>query len=125
MNGVDVSSLLLIEDSADSEGDSGFFSSMAANIGHNEDDAESCTCDSPGSCSLFEDGEGHEDEKGCDDEVNSCGSDWNFSTMWLSDTECSSPLVVEDVEETRTVKVNVNDVEDKLFWEICMAVGYP
>jgi hypothetical protein len=23
------------------------------------------------------------------------------------------------------VNVNLNDVDDKLFWEICMEVGYP
>ena len=67
--------------------------------------------------------------EGSADEDEHCGSEWNSSTMWLSDAaleiECSSPLVVEDEEETRIVKVNVNDVEDKIFWEICMAVGYP
>lgn len=134
MNGImDVSSWLLIEDSADSEGDSGCFSLCPCNIGHKEDDAESCTCDPAGMCGIFEDGEGHEGEKGCGefcaDEDEHCGSEWNSSTMWLSDAaleiECSSPLVVEDEEETRIVKVNVNDVEDKIFWEICMAVGYP
>ncbi|RDX99526.1 hypothetical protein CR513_17408, partial [Mucuna pruriens] len=131
MNGMDVSSWLLIEDSADSEGDSGIFSlypcNKVANTGHNEDDAESCTCDTAGICGIFEDGEGHEDEKGRGDEDEGGGSDWSSSTMWMSDAalemECSSPLVVEDEVETRIVKVNVNDVEDKIFWEICMAVG--
>ncbi|KAL2341181.1 hypothetical protein Fmac_009121 [Flemingia macrophylla] len=133
---MDVSPWLLIEDSADSEGDSVFFSpcpgNLVANICHHEDDAESCTCETTGIFDIFEDGEGH-DEKGsgefCGDENESCGSDWNSSTMWSSDTavgiECSSPLVVEDEVETRIAKVNVNDVEDKMFWEICMAVGYP
>ncbi|TKY72030.1 hypothetical protein E2542_SST00764 [Spatholobus suberectus] len=139
MNGKDVSSWLLIEDSADSEGDSGFFTlypcNIVANIGHNEDDAESCTCDTAGVCGLFEDGEDHEDEKGCGefcgDEDEGCDSEWSSSTVWLSESdaaleiECSSPLVVEDEGETRIVKVNVNDVEDKIFWETCMAVGYP
>lgn len=132
-NGMDVSSWLLIEDSADSEGDSGFFSlcpcKIVANIGQNEDDAESCTCDTAGMCGLFEDGEGHEDEKGCGefcgDEDESCDSDWSMSDAVL-EIECSSPLAGTDDEvETRIVKVNVNDVEDKIFWEICMEVGYP
>ncbi|KAJ1428829.1 hypothetical protein SESBI_08939 [Sesbania bispinosa] len=138
MDVMDVSSLLLIEDSADSEGDSGFFSlypsSIAANIGHIEDDAESCTCDTAAICSLFKGGEGHEDDQGSSGEFCGCGdnrngSDCSSSTMWLSDTaleiECSSPFLVDDEEETRMVKVNVNDVDDKLFWEICIAVGYP
>nr|KYP62830.1 hypothetical protein KK1_017385 [Cajanus cajan] len=123
---MDVSSWLLIEDSADSEGDSGFSSlcpcNIVANIGHNEDDAESCTCDTAGTCGLYEDGEGHEDEM-------MSGSDCSSSTMWISDAtlaiECSSPLVDEDEGKTRIVKVDVNDVEDKIFWEICMEVGYP
>lgn len=134
MNIMDISSLLLIEDSADSEGDTGFFSlcpsTIAANnIGHNEDDAESCTCDTAGVCSLFKGGEGHEDDQGsgefCGGEDDNYGSDFS---MWLSEEalemECSSPFV-EDEVGTRTGKVNVNEVEDKLFWEICMAVGYP
>ncbi|BAT87368.1 hypothetical protein LR48_Vigan09g217500 [Vigna angularis] len=111
MKGIDVSSWLLVEDSGDSEGDTGFFS-LLYQVVSNDDDAESCTCDTAGTCGLSEDVEGGEDE------------------MWLSDTsleiECSSsPLVVEDEVETRIVKVNVNDVEDKIFWETCMAVGYP
>jgi len=138
MKGVDVSSWFLIEDSADSEGDTGFFSllypnNIVANTGYNEDDAESCTRDTAGTCGLCGDGEGGEDENGygefCGDEDEGCGSGWSNSTMWLSDAslevECSSPLVVEDEVETRIVKVNVNDVEDKIFWETCMAVGYP
>lgn len=137
MNETDVScsSLLLIEDGADSEGDSiGFFTLYSAdNIGHKEEDAESCTCDCDidGICSLVKE---DEDVKGsgefcCVD--CSCFS----STMWLSEAtmkiECSSsPLLLVDEdeeEETRMVdvNVNVNDVDDKLFWEICMAVGYP
>lgn len=110
MKCIDVSSWLVVEDSADSEGDIGFFS-LVYQVVSNEDDAESCTCDTAGSCGLSEDVEGGEDEM------------WQSDT-WL-ETECSSPLVVEDEVETRILKVNVNDVEDKIFWETCMAVGYP
>jgi len=128
MNDMDVScsSLLLIEDSADSEGDLiGFFTLYpAANyFGHKEDDAESCTCecDNDGMCSLVKE---NEDDKGSGE--FGCFS----STMWLSDAtmeiECSSsPLLVDDEEEIGMVNVNLNDVDDKLFWEICMEVGYP
>jgi hypothetical protein len=116
MNDMDIScsSLLLIEDSADSEGDSvGFFTLYhAANIGHKEDDAESCTYehDIDGICSLIKE---DEDDKGSDE--------------FFCDGECSSsPLLDDDdYEETRMVNVNLNDVDDKLFWEICMEVGYP
>jgi hypothetical protein len=134
MNDMDVpcSSLLLIEDSADSEGDLiGFFTLYpAANyIGHKEEDAESCTyeCDIDDMYSLVkeDDNDKGSDEFCCVD--CSCSS----STMWLSDAaleiECSSsPLLVDDDdEEIRLVNVNVNDVDDKLFWEICMEMGYP
>ncbi|AES64283.1 hypothetical protein MtrunA17_Chr2g0286631 [Medicago truncatula] len=138
MNDMDVScsSLLLIEDSADSEGDLiGFFTLYpAANyIGHKEEDAESCTyeCDIDDMYDLVKE---DDNDKGshefcCVDCSCSCSS----STMWLSDAaleiECSSsPLLVDDDdEEIRmvNVNVNVNDVDDKLFWEICMEVGYP
>lgn len=121
MNNMDVScsSLLLIEDGADSEGDSiGFFTLYpAAIIGHTEEDAESCTCDCDikDICSLLK-----EDE---DEDVKWPGE------LGFVDYSCStSPLLLvdeEEEEETRMVNVNVNDVDDKLFWEICMAVGYP
>ena len=128
MNDMDVScsSLLLIEDSADSEGDPvGFFTLYpAANyFGHKEDDAESCTyeCDIDDMYSLLKE----------DDNDKGSGEFGCFSsTMWLSDAtmeiECSSsPLLVDDEEEIGMVNVNLNDVDDKLFWEICMEVGYP
>ncbi|GAU37714.1 hypothetical protein TSUD_382070 [Trifolium subterraneum] len=117
MNDMDIScsSLLLIEDSADSEGDSlGFFTLYhATNIGHKEDDAESCTYEhdiDDGICSLIKE---DEDDKGSDEFC--CDGEW-FSSPLLDD---------DDDEETRMVNVNLNDVDDKLFWEICMEVGYP
>lgn len=140
---ISCSSLLLIEDSADSEGDhTDFFtlypfSSTATNIfGHKEEDAESCTCDCEcdiaNLCSLVK-----EDEDGQrSDELVGDGDD-NYCldcSMWLSDEaseemECSfsSNFLIDDDddEESRMVEVDVNDVDDKLFWEICMAVGYP
>ncbi|CAJ2658560.1 unnamed protein product [Trifolium pratense] len=121
MNDMDVScsSLLLIEDSADSEGDSvGFFTLyQAANIGHKEDDAESCTYEhdiDDGICSLIkEDGDNKGSGEFC------CDEEWSSSSPLLDDDDD------DDDEETRMVNVNLNDVDDKLFWEICMEVGYP
>lgn len=128
MNVVDVSSWFLIEEIADSEGDSGYPSTIAANIGYSEDDAESCTCDSTGICSQFKDQEDDQWWSGefCADEDDIHGLD---CSMWLSDSEleieCSSHFLVDDKEETRMVKVNMNEVDDKLFWEICIEMGYP
>ncbi|CAK8530964.1 unnamed protein product [Lathyrus sativus] len=137
MNNTDVScsSLLLIEDSADSEGDSiGFFTLYpAANIGHTEEDAESCTCDCDcdidGICSLVKE---DEDVKGSGEFCWVDCSCFNSSMLMLEATMeigcSSSPLLLVDEDEeveTRMVEVNVNDVDDKVFWEMCMAVGYP
>ncbi|KAJ1395168.1 hypothetical protein SESBI_33539 [Sesbania bispinosa] len=127
---MDVSSWLLIEVSADSEVDSAFFplclSSIAANTGNNEDDTESCNCDTASICGLPKDGACHEDDQGfgesCGDEDVSYVSDCSNSTMWMS------IATLEDEVETKIGKVNINNVkemEDRLFWETCMAVGYP
>ncbi|KAF7837169.1 hypothetical protein G2W53_005651 [Senna tora] len=104
MNGtVDVSSWLLMEDSADSEADSGFLSlypSTAAIVGHNEDDAESCNYDTDDIYGLSEVGDGHEDDGHVD-------------------------IFSVEQEEMNMGEVNVHELEDRLFWETCMAVGYP
>lgn len=125
MNGVDISSWLLIEDSADSEEDSGIFSlypSTAFISGHNEDDAESCNYDTDGKCGLSEFDDDHDFG---DDNIESDSGD---SIMWLPSTtlECFSSLPVKDEDdEMKMGEVNVHDLEDRLFWEVCMEVGYP
>lgn len=128
-----MSSLLLIEDSADSEEQyPGFFSlcpsSIAAKTGDNEDDGESCcNCDSTDTasiCGLPKDGAGNKDDHGIgefcggeEDESYEC--DGGNPTLWMSIE------ALEDEAETRNGEVNVNELEDRLFWEMCMAVGYP
>ncbi|KAK7292326.1 hypothetical protein RIF29_08104 [Crotalaria pallida] len=115
MNSVDVSSWLLIEDSADSEEDySGFFfSSMCPN----EDDKAS-------TCGLSNDGAGHQEDEGINEDESSYAYDNEVvggnSTLWMSIG------ALEDEAETRIGdEVNVNELEDRVFWEMCMAVGYP
>lgn len=144
MNGVDVSSWLLMEDSADSEADSGLFSlypSTGTIAGHNEDDAESCNYDTDGIYGLSEVGDGHEDDQEAGEfschEDNMDELDSQSSMTWQSDaaSECFSPLPVEDEreeikmevdkKETKIGGVNFRELEDRLFWETCMAVGYP
>nr|KYP58036.1 hypothetical protein KK1_004326 [Cajanus cajan] len=107
---MDVSALLLAEDSADSEDDYAFFTVCPSSIAityDNEDDAESCSCDTISTCDLPKDGEGHEDYKGF---AEFCGNE---------------AAALEDEAETRIGEVIVNELEDRLFWESCMAVGYP
>ncbi|KAG5038989.1 hypothetical protein JHK86_019829 [Glycine max] len=105
---MDVSALLLTEDSADSEDDYGFFSVCPSSIAisdDNEDDAESCSCDTTTStCGLPKDGE---DDQGF---AEFCGNE---------------VTALEDEAEIRIDQVIVNESEDRLFWETCMAVGYP
>ncbi|KAK7363640.1 hypothetical protein VNO77_05790 [Canavalia gladiata] len=118
MTSMDVSPLLLIEDSADSEDDSGFFTLCPSSIiGENEDDAESCNCDTASTCGIPKDGEGHEDDQGFEESYDD--EDGGNSNMWMS------VAAFEDEAETRIGEVNVNGSEDRLFWETCMAVGYP
>ncbi|KAL2339093.1 hypothetical protein Fmac_013539 [Flemingia macrophylla] len=107
---MDLSALLLIEDSADSEEDYVLLTVCPNSIAityANEDDAESCCCDTTSTCGLSEDDEGHEDDK----EFAEFGS--------------NEVAVLEDEAETRVGEVIANELEDRLFWESCMAVGYP
>ena len=144
MNGVDVSLWLHMEDSADSEADSSFpslYPSTAIIADYDEDDAESCNYDIDGIYGLSEDGDSCEDDQdsgefSCDEDYID-GLDSQSSMIWQSgDTsECFSPLPVEDEQEemkievdqeaTKTGGVNFRELEDRLFWETCMAVGYP
>ncbi|KAI9114838.1 hypothetical protein K1719_013851 [Acacia pycnantha] len=138
MNGVDVSSWLLMEDSADSEADSGSFSlyhGTATIAGYDDDDAESCNYDTDGKYGVHEDDQNsgefscHEDNM---DELDS-----QSSMIWQSDatSECFSALPVEDEQEKMKIEVDqkemkiggvkFRELEDRLFWETCMAVGYP
>ncbi|KAI4345503.1 hypothetical protein L6164_012619 [Bauhinia variegata] len=130
MNTVDVSSWLLFEDSADSEADSGFSTlhlSIAAVADADEDDAESCISDKDGIYDLPMVADSHEDDQ--EVEFSSDEDDRNFcsSTVWLSDAAlgCICPLALEDEGETKMTEVNINELEDRLFWETCIAVGYP
>ncbi|KAK7387849.1 hypothetical protein VNO78_22645 [Psophocarpus tetragonolobus] len=103
---MDVSPLLLIEDSADSEDDYGFFTVCPSSIAitdDNEDDAESCSYDTIGTCDQPKEGEGHELEN----------NDQGFAQFFGTEEEA----------ETRIGEILVNELEDRLFWETCMAVG--
>ncbi|MED6121677.1 hypothetical protein PIB30_032445 [Stylosanthes scabra] len=107
---MDMSPLLLIEDTADSEGDTtGFFITHCpdAEEATNNDDAESCTSDN--------------------NDYNNCSHMWISSEEMKCSTSSPDDFLVDedDDEEVESNKVDVNEVEDKLFWEICIAMGYP
>ncbi|KAE8677626.1 hypothetical protein F3Y22_tig00111504pilonHSYRG00039 [Hibiscus syriacus] len=113
---VDVSRFFLFEHSGDSELDSESpmdITMATAVIGGDEDDAESCSCDMIGTerhddfygaiLRLLDD-DGDEDLIGCNDE--------------------------DRVEEEPDSGIDLcgeamDRMEDRLFWETCMAVGYP
>ncbi|KAL4320720.1 hypothetical protein HN51_064854 [Arachis hypogaea] len=103
---MDMSPSLLIEDTADSEGDTiGFFITLCpVEATNNDDDAESCTSDN---------NDHHNDSHVC------------ISSKEMKCSSSSPDFLVDDDEEVESIKVNVNEVEDKVFWEICIAVGYP
>ncbi|MED6156939.1 hypothetical protein PIB30_018861 [Stylosanthes scabra] len=108
---MDMSPLLLIEDTADSEGETtGFFITLcpdAEEATNNNDDAESCTSGS--------------------NDYNNCSHMWISSEEMMKCSSSSPDFFVEDDddEEVESIRVDVNEVEDKLFWEICIAMGYP
>ncbi|CAJ1941120.1 unnamed protein product [Sphenostylis stenocarpa] len=102
---MDLSALLLFEDSADSEDDYVFFTVNIAITGDNEDDAESCNCDTTSTSDLPKDGEGQEDDEGFGE---FCGNN-----------------EVAELEAEAERRIFVNESEDRLFWETCMEVGYP
>lgn len=130
---VDVSSYLLMEDSADSEAD--FVQSEVAavcSVSGEDDDAESCSCDSS------EVSGSHADD--CDDRDSR--DQWNnpsqrSSVVWASDREDGHASTDVNEEEEPWVdsaggsggedlsKGEMDAMEDKVFWETCMTIGYP
>ncbi|KDP40038.1 hypothetical protein JCGZ_02036 [Jatropha curcas] len=121
---VDLSSFLLVEGSADSEGLLKLCEdvNMDCDYGEEEeeeddDDAESCSCDTTTllevcCCSEFD-----EADKDCSDgqEPSSC--------RWMLEFTCDKE---GEEEVSKSVSKEVMDqMEDTLFWETCLAVGYP
>ena len=129
-NSIDMSSFLLLEDSADSEVDC--FASHSINpdriAAAKDEDAESCSCDCEEhvtyevfECRVEEeekkeDGGGGGDEEDDDDDDDGCWESWRSCKMGLPNAG-----LAEEEEESKVIA----DMDDKLFWETCMAVGYP
>lgn len=137
-NAIDVSEFFLIEYSADSETDSATDTASKSSLepcdGLGDDDAESRTCDSSSIDCL-----------GCD-----IAEEYACSSTRLNGTGCLNRqpelgdvgFVLEDEggggeeEEKEEAmweeddggglrKEEMDAMEDRLFWETCMAVGYP
>lgn len=120
LNGVDHNlSFLFLEDSADSDDD--FTTLIRKNReGYAEDDAESCSCEkSDGHDLLSEDIEDRNGGNRLNDLVGvSCWRNCGHMGM--------SPYVVEEGEEVSKInETNTEEMVDRIFWETCMAVGYP
>jgi len=128
----DMSSYLLMEESADSEADFVQSEFNAICGGSDDDDAESCSCD------TGEVSGSHED----DFDGQDSGDQWNnlshgSSIVWASDREDGHVSMGVDEEEESWVnsgggsggrglsKEEMDAMEDKDFWETCMAIGYP
>ncbi|KAJ0093968.1 hypothetical protein Patl1_25547 [Pistacia atlantica] len=129
-NVVDVSSFLLVEETADNFLNCQMFHSMVITV--DEDDAESCSCDtSEMQASVHEVFDYDIDEADCefgevDESERSCSS----CKMWLSAD--GSGYLSKEQGEAESIWVDINlsrqvkdEMEDRLFWETCMAVGYP
>ncbi|KAK3417726.1 hypothetical protein EUGRSUZ_H03671 [Eucalyptus grandis] len=130
----DMSSYLLMEESADSEVDfvqSKVTANCGGSIDDGDDDAESCSCDAREVSGSYVDD--------CDN--RDPGDQWNnlrqgSSTVWVSDREDEHMSRDEDEDESWVdsgsgsgsrdlSKKETDATEDKVFWETCMAIGYP
>ncbi|OMO98382.1 hypothetical protein COLO4_13956 [Corchorus olitorius] len=136
---VDVSCFLLVEDSGDSElerqGNMDIIATMAADNYHDEGDAESCSCDTSERLDDFYDElvqlDDHHDQgfKDCKllDPIAADG--WSScSKIWSIDEALGSTLSVDDQEQSFGINLCrevMDGMEDRLFWETCIAVGYP
>jgi len=147
---VDVSPSLLFEDIADSDQtDAGADHKTHAGdaiAGRDDQDAESCSCDASDGTPGFDD---HDEVLDCDEQDSgaSNGSDHGDDHYVQSTSSCFSDVALgclsreegEDHEETNIGEISKGDpseksqktemikdeMEDRLFWETCMAVGYP
>ncbi|XVF66305.1 hypothetical protein PTKIN_Ptkin10aG0024500 [Pterospermum kingtungense] len=117
---VDVSCFLLVEDSGDSELDCGPKSMEIAAADH-EDDAESCCCDTISIERLDDFYE--ETILQLDEDVQ------DFIDCEEALGYISADQEVEDDEDPwfgiNLCREVMDGMEDMMFWETCMAVGYP
>lgn len=122
---VDISCFFLVEESGDSEAD--YVVDIAGDAGGDDsDDAESC-CHNTMEIQMVDDFD-HEDVVVCDDhcqEFSGCDEpSWRSAKVWRMDsTEEGEEEVVFGISRRR--REVMDGMEDKHFWETCIAAGYP
>lgn len=142
---VDVSPSLLFEDIADSDQtDAGANKIHAGDAiaGRDDQDAESCSCDAsddgtPGfddhevlDCDEQDSGASNGSDHGDDhyeQSTSSCFSDVDLGCLSREKGEDEEKNIVEINKDDPSEKTEIikDEMEDRLFWETCMAVGYP
>ncbi|CAK7332893.1 unnamed protein product [Dovyalis caffra] len=121
---LDVSSFLLVEGSADSEADYGlpklYLDVTIACDDDDDDDAESCSCDTTDHVHGFDEAFEVDDHR---------EPSWSGCKMILRDAALDCMIIEEGEEESKVDnnlrKEVVDAMEDRLFWETCLAAGYP
>ncbi|XP_058076351.1 uncharacterized protein LOC131224930 [Magnolia sinica] len=127
---VDVSSLSIFEASGDSEGGHDLITATEHNISYvgivAADDAESCTSDSSDICEyqVNDDGNGDEGDHEGDDDYDGGDDQWTNREMGFGGGAVEVGQEEEGVVDSGR-RVPLNEMEDKLFWEACLAMGYP
>lgn len=133
---VDVSSFLLVEGSADSEADCGLLKlceDVIMACDYDDEDAESCSCDTVDSLEVFDyDGTGGDQDCSGYDEAKAnkeCAEERNWCRLWLGVAGLEYMSTENGEEESKAdakwSKEVIDQMEDSLFWETCLAVGYP
>lgn len=129
---IDVSHLLLVEDSADSDADHGLMFKQCPScekIAADEiDDAESCSAYEGSEDTMIFSREEYEDKH--KDENEMCDNQkWSIKrgddTEDEDDEGDESRFGVNSNNKNILSREVVDKMEDRLFWEICIAVGYP
>jgi hypothetical protein len=127
---LDVSSFLLVEGSADSEAEYGLLKlyldvtiacAAAAAAAADDDDAESCSCDTTDRIHGFSETFEVDDHR---------EPSWSGCKMFLKDAALDCMIIEEGDQEESKVDINLSRevmdaMEDRLFWETCIALGYP
>ncbi|KAJ6719818.1 GLUTAMIC ACID-RICH PROTEIN-LIKE [Salix purpurea] len=129
----DVSSFLLVEGSADSEAEYGILKlyldvtaacDEADDDDDDDDDAESCSCDAADCVHGF-------DETFEVDHDDHREPSWSTGRrMFLKDAALDCMIMDEGGEEESKADIDLtrevmDAMEDRLFWETCIALGYP
>lgn len=120
-NVVDVSSFLLIEETADNFLNCQTICNMVITV--DEDDAQSCSCDTSEMQAFDSDGSEFSEVDDSEQRSSRC-------QLWLSNHGLGYSSKEQGEEQSSWVGVNLSkevkdEMEDRLFWETCMAIGYP